>query len=299
VLTLSAPGRPDLHISLAEEDDDPSAAEAGSVPARSASLCAMRVCNQSSLGYVYDAPQHAYITAWLSAVVGRYTCLARKSRQLHWPPAAASAAVRDLGETSAVVAAQEPKPVRPALTGAPAAPSATPAPASGRASFANEDDFLLVNASSVREVERRLREYVSGHKLLRAAPSASDARIGPERFRPNFVVDSAAQPLAAFAEDHWAAVRIGPFHLRVKGGCARCTMVNVDARSAERNSALYALLNTCRKTDQGKVLFGSLLSDLALVDGGETTPQQRQQQQQDAPQWWPIHVGMPCSAEST
>jgi molybdenum cofactor sulfurtransferase len=108
------------------------------------------------------------------------------------------------------------------------------------------------------------------------------------------VFDSAASILPAFAEDDWRSVSIGPFTLTVKGGCGRCIMVNVQPETGERNSALYALLNTCRKKE-GRVLFGSLLSDLrhdddahATVTDGGVAPVTR---------WWPIRIGMACTAE--
>jgi uncharacterized protein YcbX len=184
--------------------------------------------------------------------------------------------------------------VRPMTApGTSTAPLTSP---SARQSFANEEDFLLVNAASVREVGARLRKYVASHATLRPVP-ADEAAIPPTRFRPNFVVDSARVQLEAFAEDAWTFVHVGPFKLQVQGGCARCTMVNVDPATATRQSALFALLHTCRRSDKGKVLFGSLLSQLT-VDDAEG---RRQQPQQPAPQqtvrWWPIHVGMPCSAE--
>jgi hypothetical protein len=73
-------------------------------------------------------------------------------------------------------------------------------------------------------------------------------------------------------------------------------MVNIDPNSAERNSSLYALLHTCRKNaSNGKVLFGTLLSKLTIA---EEVVQQQAVTATDATltRWWPIHLGMPCSA---
>jgi uncharacterized protein YcbX len=87
-------------------------------------------------------------------------------------------------------------------------------------------------------------------------------------------------------------VCVGPFTLRVSGGCGRCVMVNVQPQTGERSSALYALLNACRK-QEGRVMFGSLLTDVRHHEA-ETIPQN--DEKRTTPRWWPIHTGMPCHA---
>jgi len=162
---------------------------------------------------------------------------------------------------------------------------------------------LLVSQASVRCVSSRLLAYVSGHASLQ--PVQSDAAgIPASRFRPNFVVDSAQQQLQPFAEDQWSSVRIGPFTLTVQGGCNRCTMVNIDPTTATRNSALYALLHTCRKNAAGKVLFGALLSKLqvepsAAATAAATAVAAAPQDMYTQVRWWPIAVNMPCSVPTT
>ena len=271
MLTLRTPGAAPLDISL--DGDDASLGEP-KVDQKSASMCSLTVCGQTALGYVYDSPAHKRITDWLTAVIGKYTVLARRSPKLQWPT------VNEYGQVTASTYSN-------GLHAHPSAPTATTASDFSRSSFSNEDDFLLVSDSSVREVERRLHAYVAGHAVL--IPHQQDASIPASRFRGNFLIDSSRTSLAPFEEDLWRSIQIGEFRLEVKRGCARCIMVNVDPKTAERQSSLYALLNTCRKAKDGRVLFGSLLSNLqhtkeAPSKEGET-------------KWWPISIGMPCSAE--
>jgi len=306
-LTIRAPDMEPLVVPLVEEDSGAKGSK-GSM----ASLCALQVCGQSSAGFIYDDPlAHAHISAWLTRAVGQDTVLARKSACIAWPDEEALKQWEEAGQVNGHAPAQQPT-VKAGSTLLPS-PSPQPAPSaassssssssvtvnaplapssstSQRKSFANEDDFLLVSAASVREVGARLRSYVASHATLRPVP-ADAAGIPATRFRPNLVVDSAQTDLVPFAEDQWRSVRVGPFALRVKGGCARCTMVNIDPTTATRQSALYALLHTCRRTEQGKVLFGSLLSQLTVNEQALQPPQPQ------SVRWWPIHVGMPCSAE--
>jgi uncharacterized protein YcbX len=335
-LTLRAPELEPLVISL-DESVDQRTASASSTSAVASLCSLQVCGQSSLGFVYDDPQAHGHIFRWLTRAVGQDTVLARKSRTIRWPdddaidrwekeqqttmattargsdanhphslPSATNASQQ---EFDSVMPSPSPAPltnpssssslsssaasVRLSAPGTSTAPLTSP---SVRQSFANEEDFLLVNAASVREVGARLRKYVASHATLRPVP-ADEAAIPPTRFRPNFVVDSARVQLEAFAEDTWTFVRVGPFKLQVKGGCARCTMVNVDPATATRQSALFALLHTCRRSDKGKVLFGSLLSQLT-VDDAEG---RRQQPQQPAPQqtvrWWPLHVGMPCSAE--
>lgn len=161
-LTLDAKGKASLVIPLGTDDAGPVDDQA---VARVASLCELQVCGQSSLGYVYDAPHHAHITEWLTDVVGKYTCLARKSPTLSWPKTTPASNKIDFPSSGAAGASTPLQPA-PAVASSPAG-----AP---RPSFANEDDFLLVNAASVREAQRRLHEYTANHKIL--TPHANDGR---------------------------------------------------------------------------------------------------------------------------
>jgi hypothetical protein len=174
ILTLRAPNMQPLSISLVDGVDSGATAVA-----QVASLCALQVCGQAALGYVYDTPPYAHITEWLTTAVGKYTCLARKSSQLHWPddPSTTDSDVVRVSAPSTparLVATPTPTSVYfPSPSPSPSVDSASTASAA-RPSFANEDDFLLVNASSVREVQRRLHEYVAGHQIL--TPHANDGQ---------------------------------------------------------------------------------------------------------------------------
>jgi len=183
-------------------------------------------------------------------------------------------------------------------------------PQSIRSSYANENDFLLINEASVQDIERRMKEYLQGHTILKREDA--DVAITPSRFRPNFVLSSHHSVLSPYAEDHWQRVHIGPYSFRVSGLCARCTVVNVDPATGQRRSPLFATLHAFRKKEDGRITFGALLNQVIRRD-------EQQMQQSDATSnhdshsdpmslqpstpssssspWWSISVGMPCWAE--
>ena len=82
-------------------------------------------------------------------------------------------------------------------------------------------------------------------------------RVGMERFRPNLVVSGAA----AWAEDGWRDVRVGPVVFRAVKRCSRCIVVTVDQRSGERPDRTEPLrtLGMMRRDDQGRITFGQNL----------------------------------------
>ena len=103
------------------------------------------------------------------------------------------------------------------------------------AGFANEGQFLLLSAASLREVASRLPEDTGSSAPGKAgkAPSAASQDPGHvARFRPNLVVDG--PELRPFEEDDWQGVRIGACSLRTNsesptpawacnGGCTVCS----------------------------------------------------------------------------
>lgn len=110
------------------------------------------------------------------------------------------------------------------------------------------------------------------------------------------MIDSLNSILSPFAEDDWSNVRIGPFELKVEGGCGRCVMVNIDPITGERESSLYALLNTLRKKGD-RVLFGSLLSELRPDRSLSSSLSSTESNNFTSTRWSKIHVGMGCQAE--
>jgi hypothetical protein len=110
----------------------------------------------------------------------------------------------------------------------------------------------------------RPTDYVSfadGYPLLLAASTSLDelngwiadgrrADEGPIpmiRFRPNVVIDGSA----AWAEDGWRRIRIGPARFRVVKGCDRCAIPMTDPDSALRGKEPIATLARHRRWDGG------------------------------------------------
>ncbi|WP_166263699.1 MOSC domain-containing protein [Marinobacter caseinilyticus] len=76
-----------------------------------------------------------------------------------------------------------------------------------RVGFADGFPFLIVNQSSLDELNERL-----------------EIKIDMRRFRPNIVVSGAAP----WAEDQWAAMTIGAARFDLVKPCSRCVMTTVD-----------------------------------------------------------------------
>ena len=100
--------------------------------------------------------------------------------------------------------------------------------------------------------------------LATTASLAELARLGADvpmdRFRPNLVVDGAAP----FEEDAWSEIAVGEVRFRVVKPCGRCTIPNVDQRTAEVGVEPARTLAQHRKRD-GQVYFGQNL--IALTSG--------------------------------
>jgi len=115
--------------------------------------------------------------------------------------------------------------------------------------FQNTSALLLVNQSSVDDLNRRL---------------PADSQIDHRPFRANLVVRADA----AFAEDAWRAVRVSasgePFALVVTGRCNRCQMINVlpDAGALSVSSEPLRTLALYRRA-RGAIAFGVHLSPAA------------------------------------
>jgi uncharacterized protein YcbX len=71
------------------------------------------------------------------------------------------------------------------------------------------------------------------------------------RFRPNLVVSGCA----AYAEDTWREIAIGPIEFRLPKPCSRCVVPTIDQETAEMGKEPLATLNRTRKW-QNKVYFG-------------------------------------------
>jgi uncharacterized protein len=110
-------------------------------------------------------------------------------------------------------------------------------------SLADEAPFLLTNEASLDDLNRRLVARGKSHVDMR-------------RFRPNVVVSSGSG-LAAWEEDTWSKIRIGPkVEFYVWQRCGRCIMTTIDRDSLDRSGEPLATLNTFRESALGQRNFG-------------------------------------------
>jgi molybdenum cofactor sulfurtransferase len=123
-----------------------------------------------------------------------------------------------------------------------------PAARSDDHSFQNTSALLLVNQTSVDDLNARL---------------PADRQIDHRPFRANLVVSGTP----AFAEDTWRAVRVrgaigGPFTLVVSGRCNRCQMINVASDTANMSDEPLRTLALYRRV-RGQIAFGVHLAPTA------------------------------------
>lgn len=117
-------------------------------------------------------------------------------------------------------------------------------------SFADAFPFLLASEASLADLNRQL-----------------EAPVPMDRFRPNFVIDGDR----AWAEDEWAAIRIGELEFRMPKGCDRCVVTTIDQRTATAGREPLATLARIRHRDN-KVWFGENLihAETGTVRVGDT-----------------------------
>ena len=92
------------------------------------------------------------------------------------------------------------------------------------------------------------------NEQIAAGPMADQGPLPMVRFRPNIVV-AGAEP---WADDGWAALRIGEGVYRAVKGCARCAIPTTDHETGERSKEPTATLARTRRWD-GQVWFGTNL----------------------------------------
>jgi uncharacterized protein YcbX len=119
--------------------------------------------------------------------------------------------------------------------------NAVGAQADDRVGFADGFPFLVISEGSLADLNDRLVER------------GGDA-LPMDRFRPNLVVSGCP----AFAEDHWARVRVGKIVLRAAGACARCIVTTTNQQTAVRGVEPLRTLATYRRdaNDPTDVNFG-------------------------------------------
>ncbi|XP_031221010.1 molybdenum cofactor sulfurase [Mastomys coucha] len=135
-------------------------------------------------------------------------------------------------------------------------------------SLVNEAQYLLVNTSSVLELQQQLNasdEHGKGESF-----SVKDLI---SRFRANIITKGAK----AFEEERWDEISIGSLHFQVLGPCHRCQMICIDQQTGQRNQGVFQKLSESRgrKVNFGVYLMHSSLdlsSPCFLSVGSEVLP---------------------------
>lgn len=101
-------------------------------------------------------------------------------------------------------------------------------------SFADGYPILLCNTASLKDLNSNLSKDIT-----------------MDHFRPNLVIEHDL----AWAEDSWKRLKIGEVVLRIPKPCARCTVINIDPKTGDKNKEVLLALSKERMVD-GKILFG-------------------------------------------
>ncbi|XP_006835200.1 PREDICTED: molybdenum cofactor sulfurase [Chrysochloris asiatica] len=119
-------------------------------------------------------------------------------------------------------------------------------------SLVNEAQYLLLNRSSVLELQQQLN--VSDENGKEELFPMSDLI---SRFRANIVTNGTK----AFEEEKWDSISVGSLHFQVLGPCHRCQMICIDQQTGQRNQDVFQKLSESRKR---KVNFGVYLMHTSL-----------------------------------
>ncbi|XP_024894465.1 molybdenum cofactor sulfurase isoform X2 [Pteropus alecto] len=119
-------------------------------------------------------------------------------------------------------------------------------------SLVNEAQYLLLNRSSVLELQQQLN----------ASDENGKEKLFPmkdliSRFRANIIINGTS----AFEEEKWDEISIGPLHFQVLGPCHRCQMICIDQKTGQRNQNVFQKLSESRER---KVNFGVYLMHTSL-----------------------------------
>lgn len=101
-------------------------------------------------------------------------------------------------------------------------------------SFADGYPILLTNTASLTNLNEKLSNPIEMN-----------------RFRPNIIIDGQVP----FEEDNWTNLSIGTAKIEVVKRCARCVVVNIDPKTADKDKEVLQTLYQYRKTGN-KVQFG-------------------------------------------
>ncbi|XP_037364538.1 LOW QUALITY PROTEIN: molybdenum cofactor sulfurase [Talpa occidentalis] len=119
-------------------------------------------------------------------------------------------------------------------------------------SLVNEAQYLLINRSSVLELQQQLN--VSGENGMEELFPVKD--LIP-RFRAN-IITNGTRP---FEEEKWDEISIGSMRFQVVGPCHRCQMICIDQQTGQRNQDVFQKLSESRER---KVNFGVYLMHAPL-----------------------------------
>ncbi|XP_040840596.1 molybdenum cofactor sulfurase [Ochotona curzoniae] len=114
-------------------------------------------------------------------------------------------------------------------------------------SLVNEAQYLLVNQSSVWELQQQLSTSDENGK-----EELFPMKDLISRFRAN-IITNGTKP---FEEEKWDGISVGSLHFQVLGPCHRCQMICIDQKTGQRNQDVFQKLSETRKR---KVNFGVYL----------------------------------------
>ncbi|XP_045633836.1 molybdenum cofactor sulfurase [Ursus americanus] len=119
-------------------------------------------------------------------------------------------------------------------------------------SLVNEAQYLLINRSSVLELQQQLN----------ASDENGKEELFPmkdliSRFRANIITNGTR----AFEEEKWDEISIGSLRFQVSGPCHRCQMICIDQQTGQRNQNVFQKLSERRER---KVNFGVYLMHVSL-----------------------------------
>uniref|UniRef100_A0A8D2BZY8 Molybdenum cofactor sulfurase n=1 Tax=Sus scrofa TaxID=9823 RepID=A0A8D2BZY8_PIG len=119
-------------------------------------------------------------------------------------------------------------------------------------SLVNEAQYLLINRSSVLELQRQLnRSGENGKEELFPMKDLIS------RFRANIITNGTR----AFEEEKWDGISVGSLHFQVLGPCHRCQMICINQQTGQRNQDVFQKLSESRER---KVNFGVYLMHSSL-----------------------------------
>uniref|UniRef100_A0A8I3MTF0 Molybdenum cofactor sulfurase n=1 Tax=Canis lupus familiaris TaxID=9615 RepID=A0A8I3MTF0_CANLF len=127
-----------------------------------------------------------------------------------------------------------------------------PAGTTASLSLVNEAQYLLINRSSVLELQQQLN----------ASDENGKEELFPmkdliSRFRANIITNGTR----AFEEEKWDEISIGSLRFQVSGPCHRCQMICIDQQTGQRNQNVFQKLSERRER---KVNFGVYLMHMSL-----------------------------------